>query len=259
MKKVQFVMVGMILMAVAIATTSCMSCGEMNISFSGKHVTENRQLKDFEEIEINGSPTVYYTQGTTYSVEVKGPEDLVKNILTEKDGKTLVIRNKGKFGIVNIQMGGEDELAVYVTSPDLIGVRLNGSGDFISSQRIDTDNMNVVLRGSGDIEISDLICDRCQLELIGSGDMDVKRLEAREASASVTGSGDMKLALFNVLTTSLLLKGSGDLDAHFAEGCQRVESELHGSGEIELSGQVHQFNKHKSGSGEIDTDRLKVN
>lgn len=259
MKKVQFVMVGMIMLAVAIATTSCMSCGEMNFSFSGKHITETRQLKDFEEIEINGSPSVYYTQGTTYSVEVKGPEELVKNILTEKDGKTLVIRNKGKFGIVNIQMGGEDELAVYVTSPDLIGVRLNGSGDFISSQRIDTDNMNVVLRGSGDIEISDLICDRCQLELIGSGDMGVKRLEAREASASVTGSGDMKLALFNVLTTSLLLKGSGDLDAHFAEGCQRVESELHGSGEIELSGKVHQFNKHKSGSGEIDTDRLKVN
>ena len=246
------------MMAIGVMVASCAECGRTNVVFSDKHVSETRQLKDFEEIEINGSPTVYYTQGDSCSVEVKGPEGFVKNILTEKNGKTLVIRNKGKFGIVNIQMGNEDELAVYVTSPDLVGVSLNGSGDFISNRRIDTDNMNVVLRGSGDIEISDLICDRCQLELVGSGDLDVNRLEARESSASVTGSGDMKLRLYKALTTNLFLKGSGDLDAHFEEGCGRVESELRGSGEIKLSGHVRQFNTQKSGSGDIDTDRLKV-
>lgn len=258
MRKGQFVMVGVMIMAIAVAMTSCMGSCLSNRSFKTKYISELRNLKGFEEIEINGSPTVYYTQSDSCSVKVTGPEDYVKNILTETNGRTLTIRNKGKIGFVNFQMGDEDELAVYVTSPDLIGISLNGSGDFISNHRIDTDKMEIMLRGSGDIDVKDLICDRCEVELIGSGDIELGRLDTKALSASLVGSGDIDLDLWNTSNTRLALRGSGDIDATFHENCDAVECELRGSGDITLKGEVKRLSKDKSGSGDVSDEDLTI-
>lgn len=259
MKKGQILMSGIIvLLTVAVTMTSCVEFRRGQTLFGTASITEQRGLKGFEEIEINGSPTVYYTQSDHFSVKLKGSESQVKDILTEMDGKTLVIRNKRKFGIFNVQLGDDDDVAVYVTSPDITSIRLNGSGDFISHERIDTDNMDILLRGSGDIQVSDLICDRCHVELIGSGDLDVSRLEAQEVSGLLIGSGDLDLGLLKVDDTSLSLKGSGDIDADFREGCGSVDCELRGSGDITLKGTVRRFNQHTTGSGSVDIDKLSI-
>ena len=51
-------------------------------------------------------------------------------------------------------------MEVYVTSPDLIGVTLKGSGEFISSEKVDSDNLEITLAGSGDILFTEIICDK---------------------------------------------------------------------------------------------------
>lgn len=258
MKKRQFIVSGLMLLTTAVTMTSCVNFWKSGTMSGGKSVSEIRSLKGFEEIEISGSPTVYYTQADSCSVKVKGPENLVKNIITEIDGKSLVIRNKGKIGVFNVQLSDEDELAVIVTSPDLTAIRLNGSGDFISWQHIDTDNMEVILRGSGDIEMKTIICDQCSVELVGSGDISMPKLEAREVSAVLVGSGDIDLGLQKVDNTSLSLRGSGDIKSDFSEGCGAVDCELRGSGDITLKGFVRKFDSHKYGSGDIHIDRLNV-
>jgi len=248
----------LLLSAVAIACQSCISEGKRIFS-STKIATETRPLKGFEEIEINGSPTVYYTQADSFSVFVKGPDEGVDRIITEVDGHVLKVRNQGKVGLFNVQFGEEFETAVYVTSPDIVSVRVNGSGDFISSHRIDTDRMHMVLRGSGDISLADLICDDCQVNLIGSGDIDIDCVEAKSVDVSLVGSGDIETHQANVLSTKINLKGSGDIKASFASACQQLDCQLHGSGDISLSGEVAKFQMHKGGSGDIDANHLKVN
>jgi hypothetical protein len=249
-------MYSIMLLTVALMTISCQS--EIKVFSDSPMVTQVRQIKGFERVEIVGSPTVYYQQGDTYSVKVKGPEDLVDKIVTEKEDETLIIRNKGKFGIVNINMMGNDQLEVHVTSPDLIGVQLNGSGDFISHQRIDTDNMEITLRGSGDIDISDLICDHCVIEMVGSGDLDIDRLETRTSEVSLVGSGDVELKQVNVRSTDITLRGSGDISVDFMEGCHEVQANLTGSGDVTLKGHVGKYSQQKSGAGDIDTNHLTV-
>lgn len=258
MKKRQFIASGLMMLIAVVTMTSCVDLMKTQTTFGENIVSEKRNLKGFEEIEISGSPTVYYTQADSCSVKVKGPESLVKNIITEVDGKSLVIRNKGKIGVFNVQLSDEDELAVIVSSPDLTAIRLNGSGDFVSRQRIDTDNMEVVLRGSGDIEVKNVICDRCSVELVGSGDISLPKLEAKDVSVVLVGSGDIDLGLQNVDKTSLSLRGSGDIKSDFSEGCGAVDCELRGSGDIALKGAVRKFDSHKYGSGDIHIDRLNV-
>lgn len=254
MKRKQFAIVGMILLMGSATLVSCHNTAVI----SKDYVTEDRLIKGFEEVEVVGSPNVYYTQADSFSVRVKGPDNFVDNILTEKNGKTLTVRNKGKWGVVNISFSDEDELAVYVTSPDLVAVRVNGSGDFISTDLIDTDNMNITLRGSGDINIDKLLCDRCDVELIGSGDIDLPEVEAKETSAVLVGSGDIKMGLSKVADTRLSLKGSGDIKVDFSEGCRSVDCTVNGSGDIGLSGKIGHFRGEKHGSGDIDIANLTI-
>ena len=248
-----------VMLAMSMGVTSCMSeCRNISVLNDGPCLIESRPLTGFEEIEINGSPRVCYTQADTFSVRVRGTKSSIENIITDVVDKTLTIRNRGKISLVNISFNDDDALTVYVTSPDLTAIRLNGSGDFESKGRIDTDRMDIVLRGSGDIDVKDIICDRCEVELIGSGDLNVSNVEAINASASLIGSGDINLGLSRVKDTSLSLKGSGDIDAEFKEGCGALECELRGSGDISLKGTVRKFDSHKSGSGDINADRLNV-
>ena len=255
MKRKQLFLTGILLMATAMLSTSCVN---MKIGMDGDVVSEFRPLKGFEKIEINGSPNVYYTQADTFSVKVRGPKDAMENILTDVNDGTLSIRNRGKMGVVNIVINDEDQTEIYVTSPDLISVRLSGSGDFTSEKRVDTDQMEIVLRGSGDMSIKDLICDACRVELVGSGDIDISRLETKESDVTLIGSGDIAIDLWRVLSTHLSLKGSGDIKVNFNEGCQSVDSELRGSGDITLRGVVSRFSQQKTGSGDIDIDQLKI-
>lgn len=254
MKRKQFAIVGMMLLMGSATLVSCHNTAVI----SKDYVTEDRLIKGFEEVEVVGSPNVYYTQADSFSVRVKGPDNFVDNILTEKNGKTLTVRNKGKWGVVNISFSDEDELAVYVTSPDLVAVRVNGSGDFVSTDLIDTDNMNITLRGSGDINIDKLLCDRCDVELIGSGDIDLPEVEAKETSAALVGSGDIKMGLSKVADTRLSLKGSGDIKVDFSEGCRSVDCTVNGSGDIGLSGKIGHFRGEKHGSGDIDIANLTI-
>jgi len=259
MKQLKGLCLAFVCLTLAMGITSCRHEGKSWVDFDDEaEVTEDRVLKGFEKIEIIGSPRVVYTQADSFSVRVVGPESAVDNLLSEVSDQTLCLRNRGKMSVVNISFNDLEDAVVYVTSPDLTSVRLNGSGDFVSKEKIDTDSLDLILRGSGDMAIKDVICDYCNVELVGSGDLSAKRLEARGVSVSLVGSGDIGLSLHQVITTTLALKGSGDIVAGFEDGCGSVDCDLHGSGDITLKGSVHKFNANKRGSGDIDVGSLNV-
>jgi len=229
MKVKYSLMVSLVALITMQSLVSCVSRSSVVLG-DGPHVSQRRPLSGFEKISIAGSPTVYYTQADSFSVRVEGPEDVVGQIETRVSDGELFIRNKGKLGIVNIVMADSDGLAVRVTSPDLIGVSLNGSGDFISKGHVDTDHLTINLSGSGDIRFSDIVCDDCVTRLIGSGDITIGRLECVKSVIGLTGSGDVEVHHKNVLQADVSLVGSGD---------------------IKLSGDVRELNKSRTGSGDI--------
>jgi len=258
MKARQYLMYSALLMMAAMGMTSCvMTCDR---PLPGDQIVDVRKHRGFERIEISGSPNVVYFQADTFGVRLEGPEKMVDNMVTEVKDRTLFVYNKGrvdlKVGFINLNWGDKDDVTVYVSSPDLVGVRVNGSGDFVSNNLLDTDVMNIVLRGSGDVSFEDIICDACTTELVGSGDININHLDARTSTAVLVGSGDIKINEANVLETDLSLRGSGDISVNFEEGCQSAQCQLSGSGDIELSGTLTHFDCKKKGSGDIHRDNL---
>lgn len=247
-----------ILFATAFLFASCAySSGESKNSKDNTRIEEVRNVKGFQSIALQGSSTIYYTQGETYSVKVVAPKRLMDKVKTELNGKTLVVYEKDDNAVNFFTSGKDSYINIYITSPDLVQVMLKGSGDFYSKGHLDTDNMNISLKGSGDIKFTDIICDNIQTELVGSGDIELDNVDAMTSKVSLTGSGNIDVKQKNVKQTGIMLKGSGDIDMMFSN-CGAVKSELKGSGDVTLKGSIRSLDKDKLGSGDYNTGSLTI-
>ena len=232
-RKIQF----LTMMAVLIGLTSCTSCKVSRWHVETSQASETRELSGFERIELQGSLDVKYQQADSFSVEVSAPEQYLDKVETIVEGNRLVLRMKGDGKFINFGVSDGDGVKVYVTSPDLIGVTLRGSGDFECVHLVDTDNLDITLNGSGDIKFADVICDRVNVSLVGSGDVDMREVKTLWAGVSVVGSGDVKMRFEN----------SG-----------KVEANITGSGDITLKGTVSNYQYNVRGSGDMHTEELKI-
>ena len=232
MKKVLFAIVALGIL------TSC-SCNGLRVDFTKTEAQaeENRQITGFERIEQLGSIDVKYEQADSFSVVVKAPVKVIKDVETSVEGDKLVVCMKGSNKFINFGVSDADDVTVYVTSPDFLGIELRGSGDFECKQLLDTDNLDISLNGSGDIKFDNIICDKVNVSLVGSGDVEVKNVKMLQSNINLVGSGDVKM--------------------HFDEG-GTVESTVTGSGDISLSGNVKEYKSQVRGSGDIHTDELRI-
>lgn len=231
-----------ILSVVALAAlgtlTSC-SCHGLKVDFSNTETLaeESRSLKGFERIEQLGSLDVKYAQADSFSVLVKAPADVIKDVQTRVEGNALVVNMKGSNKFLNIGVSDSKDVTVYVTSPDFLGIDLKGSGDFECKQLLDTDILNITLNGSGDIEFDNIICDEVNVSLVGSGDVEVKNVKMLRSSVNLVGSGDVKVNY---------------------DKSGMVEANLTGSGDIELTGDVTDYKSNVRGSGDMHTSGLNI-
>lgn len=241
------------MMAVLMCLTSCV----VRYSKTESNVKKTVNTDSFERIEVQGSRSVYYEQGDSVSVRLEGPEEELQLIEVGVVGNVLKVRAKdGGFNLRRFGNKGSNEVRVYVTSPDLIGVEVMGSGRFDCSSPLDTDVLDLALRGSGDIRFASIICDRIHAEVAGSGDIKLGEVQTQQASLGLVGSGDLDARLRQVPKTDISLTGSGDVEVVFID-CGSANCQLAGSGDIELSGTLKELTKTQSGSGSIKLRRLK--
>ena len=254
----------MSLAVLAVMSMTLMSCLSVNFGEHGNNgvdttptqVAQSNVLTDmqpFEEVDITGAFKIIYEQGDRHTVRIEASEQALKEMTVYVKDYELRIRPAVKKPTVSFA-----DVKVFVTSPDIIEVSVSGSGDFKSDQRIDTDNLRVELKGSGDISLADIICDHLSTSLVGSGDVRIDKVVAQSSAIEMVGSGDLKINHENVANTNVLLKGSGDIKVDFADGCNSANCELYGSGDIELKGSLRHLSSQKRGSGDIDIDKLYV-
>lgn len=220
----------LLIAAASVMLSSCV-ISEKADKERGKSVAKTVNVADFTDVAVSGSFDVHFMQGDKTSVQVKGKEKDVENTeITSNDG-TLRIRmksgQKNFFSFSSFTSGGID---VYITSPNLRGVKVAGSGDFTAKGKIDTDKMNIRISGSGDVELQDLICDDTSIKISGSGGIKINRINTANATMRISGSGSVFMDNVKI---------------------GHAESKISGSGSIVLKGDVKSHKENVSGSGSI--------
>lgn len=196
---------------------------------------EQRQTPSFISISQIGSVDIVYKQSDKCTVVVDAPNDVIDKVKTSVDDGCLTVKYESNSDWRNFNRAGC--VTVTVTSPDLVGVSIAGSGSFSADGLVDTDIMNLSVAGSGDITMKNLQCDRLK--------------------ASVAGSGSLCLDSVRTLASSLSVAGSGDIKAHFLQSGP-LNCSVAGSGDITVSGQVSHIDQTSVGSGDINVSALQL-
>jgi hypothetical protein len=171
-----------------------------SIKGSGDAVTEERDVGSFKRIESNGSADIFVTIGNELSVKVTIDDNLIDLIETEVRGKTLRIDSRESY---STRLGCKIEITV----PELERVYLRGSGDVLV-ERLDSEFFEFKLSGSGSL-VAEGSTDELELRLSGSGDIDTRDLTAQEAYAVISGSGDIRVHAEESFDGRI--SGSGDI------------------------------------------------
>jgi hypothetical protein len=207
--------------------------------------TEDRHLTGFDAVHVAGSFDVYITQGTTESVKVEAPADVIKNIITEVKNGSLTIRTKNNFSFNN--MFGNKKMVVYVSIKNCNAVSLTGSGDVFFKEGIAANDLSLSITGSGDIT-GKVTAKNLSSSVTGSGDLHVSG-RADNSKVNVTGSGDFTGRDLATNTTIVFVGGSGDASVN---ATATLKASVTGSGDVHYSGHPHNVSKSTSGSGDIN-------
>lgn len=193
--------------AAALLVTGLTGC-VVKTSTKSKRISKTFAIQEFERINLSGNFDVVYSQGDKVSARAEGDERVVNSLeLTCSDG-TLNISQK-RYSLKPVLFSGSTVL--YVTSPDLTGIKMTGNGDFEAPGQVDTDELQVELTGNGDIDFERVICDKIFLTLTGNGDIDVKDVTAGAANIQLTGNGDVTVG-GRVGKFDMKKMGNGDVD-----------------------------------------------
>jgi hypothetical protein len=211
---------------------------------------EDRHLSGFNALDLAGSFDVYVTQGSTESVKVEAPDNIIDHIITEVKGGVLRVYNKNDNGFHwGDLFGNHKKIAVYVTAKDLNSIGLTGSGDVFFKEGIHTNTLRLRVSGSGDmsgrVDVKTL-----ETSISGSGDVKLSG-RADNSTVSVGGSGDYSGRNLVTINTSVRVSGSGDASINASNS---VNASVSGSGDIRYTGGAKTVSSSKSGSGDIGRD-----
>ena len=143
------------------------------------------------------------------------------------------------------------ECLLDVYAPTICMYHLKGSGDFETSDSIDTNDFDLVIDGSGDSVFDKITSNNLNLEIKGSGDIQISAVnqntsidikgsgdvnisgKTQNASITIKGSGNIKAKDFKTDTAHISIMGSGDVSMHVEKD---IDASIFGSGDIKYSG-----------------------
>lgn len=221
--------------------TSLNACNKDNIN--GPIVQEERALAPFTQINSEISGDVILVQNDIQKITVQAQENIIDDIRTEVVGGQLNIYLKNRPRLTT----GKG-FKVYITVPKVNRLVLNGSGDIEAQNEITlAENMELVLKGSGNFDLPKLVCEDLYAELIGSGKINIDGGIVDEMHLKLKGSGNFNAAQLATNKAWINLTGSGNATVRVTEN---LYATISGSGNIYYYGNPI-VTENISGSGKI--------
>ena len=220
---------------------------------SGQLVRESRSVDSFSWVHLDVPGSLRLFQGPVTALKVRTDDNLIDRVRTRVHGGSLTVDTDDS----ECDCIDPTELVVEVSTPDLRGLRMDGSGDIVLPGPVETDELTLAIDGSGSISAAMVRADDVSLEIDGSGDIDLavsalalhSRIdgsghtsiagEAGEHDISIDGSGDIDAYALSTGTTRVDIGGSGGCAVSAADV---LEVTIDGSGDVSYCGQpeVHQ-------------------
>ena len=214
------------------------------ITVQGKDRLEKTvPVTQFDKVSLTAGFIVNYTQGVNHECTIfASPKDM-EHVKAEVKNNQLYIsviidKKKMKKMKYSTSILSEDVI-VNVTSPKLVKASCVGSGEFIATTDIKSEDIQFEISGTGEIKLKKVTADNMKLTIAGAGDINIANVDS------------------TCQKTVLSVAGAGEISASFTD-CDELKCSIAGAGEIELNGKVANYSESIAGSGRIKKDKLLI-
>jgi hypothetical protein len=184
-------------------------------------VNENRDLKKFTRILIEGALDLSVEAGKKQNVQVTTEPSHMKRVTTEIKGDTLVISMEGR-------RWRNANVLVSITMQTLDGLTVEGAVD-AELLNIDSKNFAIEIDGAADIAINGK-CGSADFEINGAGDLDAENFRCENVAITINGAGDVEA--YASVSVEAEINGVGDIDVY--GNPDKVRPRINGIGDFEL-------------------------
>jgi hypothetical protein len=210
----------------------------------GSITSESRPVSGFTGITLDIHADVAISQDNNFEVTIEARQEILDQIITEKKGDNLVIKNKDP----KWHMSGENPIRITIHMPKLNAIELNGSGNITARTDFSTDKMKLEVNGSGNVKMMGISASSFMAEINGSGNVDHVSGKINDASFAVNGPGNINAENLSGKTVRAMISGSGDISVGVSD---ELNVDIAGSGNVYYKGSPASIKKNIVGSGGV--------
>ncbi len=196
MKKFGFI-VFIVALFIGVASAFNTSFGSFNLSFCNKIVgsgitkIEQRDIGDFQKVDVSGAMNVEVIADTDFNVLVEADDNLLGQIRTELDGDTLKVYSKG-------WLSPKTKITVKISMPNLAGIEVSGASN-VTASNLKNEDLKVELSGASKLKI-DGKTTNAKFDVSGASKFDGENLEIENAEIDNSGASSVLVSVSDSLT-----------------------------------------------------------
>lgn len=220
-------------------SSACFNPGK-RVKGNGNVESETRVVNRANKIKVSGSMNIIVDSGAT-AIRVEAEENILPYIITTVHDNWLEIRTRK-----NVRISTTRPMTVYVTTPYVTAVRIDGSGNITSENKMwSKDPISINIGGSGDVRML-VNTPKIDADIAGSGNVTIAG-ETRDVDVSIAGSGNFEGKDLKAENAKVKIAGSGDATV-FAD--VKLNASIVGSGNVSYIGHAD-VERKIAGSGKV--------
>ena len=156
---------------------------------SGNLVTQDRDLRDFDEIAVSHAIAAAITQGNRFSVVIEADDNIINQVETKIRGGKLSISLPDGFNFVR-----NVTIRATITMPELNGVQASGATRLTAIGFNQTGaSLDLMVSGASRVIFENSSYQNLDLKVSGASHIDLEDLAAKTANLAASGASKIKL------------------------------------------------------------------
>lgn len=188
-------------------------------------------MQKINQISLNISAKVIYTQGSATTLTMNGPDNLLPLIALDNSNGALSISYPSDLNIKGRL--DKDDIVINITSPSVSGFAVCSAGEIEVPSAISVKDLSLAVTGAGDMECENITTPLLNAAVSGSGDIELKGGKADVANFSTSGAGDINARKMPAAQVSATVCGAGDI---LCNATTTLNASITGGGEIKYVG-----------------------
>lgn len=207
---------------------------------SGNVITEQRDVRDFNEVVLSGIGQLSVSQTGSESLTIEAEDNILPRLTATVAGQRLMLGTEP-----GAHFAPRKPIRYTLTIKDLSVVRISGAGS-IEIPALGTPALRLEISGAGSLRVTGLAAEKVDVVLSGAGSATCAG-EVREQDVRISGAGSYHGEDLASVKAQATISGTGSAYLHVTE---QLDARVSGIGSVVYSGSPS-VQKTVSGIGRV--------